>query len=475
MNGRRFIASAALAAMTLAPACTSRDDKAAAAAAVAQDALQSGDLATARRQIGTALAARDDISDYWLLSAHIALAEGSYGGAFDAYETLLSLDHGNAEALTRLCQISLSADQPQRAERYADQLALLHPGDKAATTVKAALAIQNGDRQTAARLLDQVLATDPADALAQIVRSKLLMIDEDYKGAAQAAEASLAAPGDAAGRLNVLKGIYLKAQDVEGYRRTVARLARAYPDQTAAQLDYARILYDSGDAAGGLAIAARILSRDGDSAAPASAVLNLWNAQGTSAMPAGAIVPNGAKGSLPAKAAYAQYANAIGRPDLALQLLGDTAAQEPANAANADVKAARAQARAQLGASGLANAEIAAVLAADGDQPRALAARASVRAKGGDRQGAIEDLRHALAGDPDNATARLTLAQLQLAQGDAVLATATLQEGLSRPSPDPRVASRLAALLRSQGRGAQAAEVIKTFAREHPFGRQPRA
>ena len=307
----------------LVSACTSRDERAATAAAIANDALQQGQIAVARQQISKALAVRDDISDYWLLSAHIALAEQNYGGAFDAYENVVTLDRSNLEALTRLCQIALSADQAERAEHYADQLAVLHPGDKSAITVKAGVALKRGDKKGATQLLNQVLSTDPADPLALIVKSKLLVAGDDYAGAAKAAEAALAAPGDPAGRLAVLRGIYLKTKDAAGYGRTIARMARAYPQSPSAQLDYAVNLYDSGDPVGGLAVARRVLALRPDDVSTASAVLDLWIAHGASAMPANAIVADAANGSVEVKATYAQYANAIGRPDLALQILGD--------------------------------------------------------------------------------------------------------------------------------------------------------
>ncbi|WP_375427123.1 tetratricopeptide repeat protein [uncultured Sphingomonas sp.] len=474
MIGRLFISGVILPpALLLASACTSPDEKAGTAAAMAADALQQGRIATARERIGVALAARDDVGEYWLLSAHIAMAEQNYGGAFDAYESVLLFDRGNLEALTRLCQIALSADQPQRAERYADQLATLRPGDKAALTVKAALALSRSDEKTAARLLDQVLAADPSDALALIVKSRLLVLNDDYVGAARAAEASLAAPGDPAGRLNVLKGIYLEARNGPAYARTITRLARAYPESTSAQLEYAAGLYDAGDAASGFAVSRRVLLlRPGD-VGVASAVLNLWIAQGTAAMPANAVVASAADGPLETKATYAQYANATGRPASAIGILGEIAARAPADTATANAKAARAHARMLLGAEQAAAAEVAEVLVADADHPRALVVRALLRAKAANRRGAIEDLRHALTGDPANASARLTLSELQSEEGDDILAAATLREGLRDRGADPRLATRLARSLRAQGQASAASDVLEAYARLNPFGRRP--
>lgn len=463
----RWTLAAALLLMALCPACTSRDDRAATAAGIAADALQGGDIASARFQIGRALAARDDVGDYWMLSGRIALAARDLPGAFTAFETALTLDHGNIEALTRLCQLAVSSGQPERAERYADQLAQLQPGNLSATDVQAALALQRADKAAAARLIGQVLAQDPTDAAALVTRSRLLSADGDFAGAAKAAEAALAAPGDPVGRLGVLKDAYLKAGDAAGWRRTIARLAQATPRSADARLDLARSLYDAGDAAGGLAATRAVLALKAGDVAATGTVLHLWQAQAGSAMPAAAIVTAAAGQAPETRAALATYANGIGRPDLALRALGD------AGGANSDVTVARAQTQALLGRRDEAARMADAVLAADPDQPRALALRGVLRGQAGEREEAVADLRHALSADPADATARLALADLQAAGGDGVLAAATLQDGLGNPGADPRLVTRLAQLLRVQGRPDSATAAITAYVRANPFTRRP--
>ncbi|WP_174280240.1 tetratricopeptide repeat protein [Sphingomonas bacterium] len=474
MAGHRLpSASVALLLALAASACSSRDDRAAAAAAIATADLQSGQLQAARFQIGRALAARDDISDYWLLSGRIGLAQQQYSVAYDAYESAVTLDHSNVEGLTRLCQLAVSSGQAGRAENYAEQLALLRPGDINAVNVKAALALERGDKPAAAALVDQVLKTSPNDASALITRARLLVADEDYARAAQAGEASLDGPGDPTGRLLLLKDVYLKSADAAGYRRTIARLARASPRSVPEQLDYARSLYETGDAAGGFAVTRRTLAIAPDDIAGADRVLHLWAAQGVGAMPADALTAPTGNLPLQARAAYASQANAIGRPDLALRILGDAAALDPPGTATNNVKVARAEARRRQGQPQVAATILAAVLANDPDQPRALVSRAALRAGSGDWGGATEDLRHALAADPDNADARLNLADLQLAHGDPVLAASTLRDGLTEAGADPRLASRLVAMLRQQGRPADAAAVIDGDRRLNPFRAHP--
>ena len=457
------------------PGCTSRDERAATAAGLAADDLQGGDIGGARFQIGRALAARDDVGDYWLLSGRIALAAHDYLGAFNAFETALTLDRGNVEALTVLCQIAVAGGQPRRAERYAEQLAQLQPGNRAAINVQAAIALERGDKAKAAKLIDLVLSQDAGDVTALITRSRLLSASDDFTGAARAAEAALASPGDPTNRLDILKDIYLKAGDAAGWRRTIARLAQADPRSATAQLDLARSLYDAGDAAGGFAATRAVMALKPDEVASADAVLHLWQAQGSAAMPADAIVAAAAGRAPEVRAAFAAYANGIGRADLALRALGDAGAAGPAATAVNNAKVARAQAGALLGRREEAARLAETVLAADPDQPRALALRGVLRGQAGDRRGAVADLRQALAADPANATARLALVDLQLAGGDGVLAASTLQDGLANPGADPRLATRLAQVLRGQGRAAEATAAITDYVRTNPFGRRPPA
>ena len=282
-----------------------------------------------------------------------------------------------------------------------------------------------------------------------------------------------AAPGDPTGRLLLLKELYGKAQDPAGYRRTLARLARAGPRSADAQIDYARSLFETGDTTAALAVTRAVLAAHGGDIAVADRVLNLWLAQREAALPAEAVVADGAGDATETRATLAQFAVSRRRPDLALRVLGDVALNDPATAATADAKVARAGAQALAGDRGAAAAGLAAVLAADPDQPRALAARAELRAAAGDRRGAVEDLRHALAGAPANATARLRLADLLNGGGDGVLAASALSDGLDQPDADPRLAARLAALLRRQGRGDEAAGVLADYARQHPFAPRP--
>ncbi len=448
--------------------CSSSDQKAAADVTIAESALNQGRLNLAQQYIRRALQQRDDVSDYWLLLAHISLAMNDSAGAFDAYRTVLTLDKGNQEALSALCQIALSSNDADRAEQYADQLALLDPANLLPPTVKAGIAMQHNDRGAAERGLDEVLKKQPGFIPALILRSKLLILQDRYADAARTLEESLKAPGDPDTRLGALKDLYVKTRDRDGYRRTMVRLAAAKPDDPSRQLDYADLLYDEGQRDAADALVRRVASLKPDDIGIASSIVDLW-LKHRDALPADAVVGHAAGASREIKAAHAHYADEIGRPDLALKILGpETAAGKP-DEGTSDAKVAYAYAIGLRGDKVAAMAQIDAVLAADPSHPRALIARARL---GNDVLAAVEDARKVVSDDDSNIIARLTLADLLLRHGEPVLAENTLRAGLASARGDPRIALRLVRLLRAQGRRDSAAAVLTDFARDNPFSLQ---
>ncbi|QKR99431.1 tetratricopeptide repeat protein [Sphingomonas sp. CL5.1] len=463
-----------LVAAGLLAGCTSSDRKAANDAAIAQGALERGQITVARQYIQRALALRDDISDYWLIKAHIALAAQDLSGAYDAYQNVIQLDRANVEALTGLCQIAIAGNIAGQAEKYADQLAALNPSDVLPNTVRAAAAASRGDRDKANHFLDLVFAVQPGDPIALMVKARLLADAQDYAGAAKVMERATAAPGNPTGRLSILTGYYKRAGDRDGLFRAVERLAQANPKDPDIQFQYADLLFDRGNADAANAAIARAVDGGASDIAVAGRALNLWLKQGSGAIAADRLLSDAANAPLAMKAAYAQFANETGRPDLAIRLLQgeklDAGAMQRPDAANA--AAALAYARGLRGDRAGADAMLANVLQADPDQPGALLARGRLRAAAGDRRGAIEDVRNAVAQDGSNVAARLTLADLLLQDGQRVLAETALRDGMNAADDDPRLPARLARLLIAEGRRDEAAATLSDFAKANPLSQR---
>ena len=322
-----------------------------------------------------------------------------------------------------------------------------------------------GDSATAQRYLDTILTKQPGFVPALILKSKLLISLGRPGDAAQMLEESLKAPGDPDARLFALKDLYGKAIDRPNYRRTVVRLAAAKPREINRLLDYADLLYDEEQRDAAYAITRRLAKLRPNDIRLASAILGLWMKFGD-AMPVDDIASNAAGTSPVMRAAYAQYANEIGRPDIALAILGPSTLADAPNQNNSDAKAAYAYATGLRGQRAEAIAQLDAILTVDPTQPRALIARARLRSNVAT---GIEDARQVVADDSTNMVARLTLANLMMRQNDAVLAENTLRAGLKGNNGDTRAVLPLVRLLRAQGRRESADVVIAEFVRAYPF------
>jgi len=474
MKNRSTLFLAPLVAAALLGGCTSRDIKAANDAATAQGALERGQITVARQYIQRALAVRDDISDYWLISARIALAARDLSGAFSAYQNALQLDRANQEALTGLCHLALAGNIAPQAEEYANQLAAMNPGDILPNTVHAAAAFARGDRDKANHYLDLVFAARPGDPVALMVKARGLADAQDYAGAAKVTEQALATPGDPTSRLSMLTEYYKRAGDRDGLFRAVERLAQANPKDPQIQLQFADLLFDRGNGDAANAAIARATADGSGTISIAAAMLNLLLKQGPNAIAPDRLLAAAANATLAVKAAYAQFANETGRPDLAIQVLGTTnlggASLQQPDAANATV--ALAYARALKGDRGGAGAMLATVLQVDPDQPAALLARGRVRAAAGDRRGAIEDVRSSVAQDNTNVAAWLVLAGLLQQNDQIVLAETALRDAMNAVGDDPRLPARLARLQIAEGHRDAAAATLSDFAKANPLSQR---
>lgn len=467
MPSRPMIAAALILALALS-ACQSRDKTAASAAADAQTAFQQGHNAAALRSIRQALAARDDVSDYWLLLGRIGAATNDLPTAFDAYENVIELDRGNVEALRLLCQLGLAVKAPDKVDKYADQLLLLTPGDPLPLVMKGGAALQRGDKDGALNLAEQVLAKSPQDSGALILKGRVLAARGDFAGAASFIDGTMASGSDDGGRLTFLKELYVQAGDRTRYQLTVKRIAAQKPGDADRQLDYADMLFQTGQPAVANAVVMEQMRRHPDSIAVAGRIVDIWLNQGPDALPAAEMQRRAGNVSLEMKSAFARFANETGRPELALAVLPSDLGGSKPDLANADALAAAAYASGLLGRRSDAMGRLDEILALDEAHPGALLARARLKAIGRDVAGAVNDARRVVTDDPRNVTARLALADFLIMHGDIDLARSELREGVRAMPGEPRLAARLADFLVKQGDRAGALDVARDLVRAAP-------
>ena len=447
--------------------CSSPDKTAARAAADADIELQQGRTAAALRSAQEAIAARDDVSDYWLLLGRINMATGDYGGAFTAYENVIQLDRSNVEAVRLLCQLGLTVRQPDKVDKYADMLMLLTPGDNLPLVMKGGAALQRGDKTAALDYADKVLAKNPADAGAQILKARVLAARRQFNDAAALIEGSLTTQGDNTPRLNFLKDLYRQSFDRPHYNFTIKRLALTNTKDPNLQLEYADMLYQTGQQAEASKVVSQVMLGRPSDIALAENILELWLTEGPDAVPMNRLAAQAAAMSLEMKSVYAQYANEIGHPEIAIAILGRET-DAPLSSENSDAKAALAYAMGLQGHRSDAIGRLDDIIAFDPAQPRALLARARLSMANGQLTGAITDARKVVAGDPHNATARLALVNMLLAHGDADLAAVALREGVRAMPDDVRLTARLAKTLMASGRADAAKEALRDLTRAAP-------
>ena len=445
--------------------CASKDDRAAAAAAAAETDFQQGNLVSARRNIQTAIGIRDDVSDYWLTLAHIAMSARDFPGAFDAYENVYQLDRGNLEALRQLCQLGLNVRQPDKVDRYADQLLVINTNDPLPLTMKGGAALQRGDWKNALVFADRVLAINAADVGALILKGQALAYKGDNVGAAKLIEESLVPGSDPSSRLVFLRDLYQKIGNSDGYQNTLARLAVANPDDTRMQLDYADWLYQTQRPDKAFDIVLSVLRKHPKDIALASKILEMWLDEGRDALAAKQILQGGQEDALETKATFAQFANETGQPDLALQVLGDAVPAGTPDAGTSNAKASYAFAIGLKGRAQDALARVEDILNVDSSQPRALLTRARLRAATRNPEGALSDARQLVADDVGNITARLALTDILLAQNQPDLAESNLREALRVVPDSSRAAARLSTMLIARGDADDAATVLRDMAR----------
>jgi len=454
-RGTRLGLSATL-ALCLLSACTSADTHAGDKAAEAQVALGQNRIADASVAIRKALAARDDVADYWLLKAHIDIRANDRVSTFSDYEYVVQLDHGNIEALRALCQLGTSAGPPGKVDSYADQLLVLAPDAAAALTAKGNVALLGGDTDKAQALADRVLARDPHDAAALALKARVLIIRGKLADAAALIETLSGSSVDAVPRLEMLRQIYARAHDRPSYVLTLRRLAQSAPADAGIQLDYADMLYQDGETGPARAAIRKVMAGNPSHLVIAAEALNVWMKAGARAIDTGRMAADTDRLSILMKADYAQFANEINRPDIAIAILRGVDRTDLAPD-NANAKAAFAYAIGVDGHRADGLAQLGAILDADPNQPWALLARARLLGAAHDYRNAIRDARLLVANDRDNATAHLALADIMKASGSPDLSESALREGIRAIPGSTRLAARLAEVLAARGQAEQAA------------------
>jgi len=463
-----LLSLAVMTCVSVVSGCSSPDKKAGAAAAQAQIALASGNAGLALRYIDEAMRERDDVVDYWVLLGRIQGANQNLGGAFYAYENVLGFDQGNLEALRNLCLLGLSVGQPDKVDLYADRLSLLTPDDPLPLTAKGSAALLRGDAEGALKDAELVLAKNPQNVGALILQGRVLTSQGKYLDASKLIEKAPDQGPDGVAKLGFLKELYIRDRDRNSYEQVLTKLASTVPQDPFVQFEYADMLYQSGKVIPARAVVRTVIEKYPQDLNIAALALDVWMREGPDALDPANMQKEASKLSLPMKAAYAQFANETGHPDLALAILGPIG-DSVADILNSDALSAHAYAIGLKGRRGDATSKLNDILNVDPSQPRALLARARLEALAHDYRSAVTDARRILADDSQNVVARLALFQILIDSGSSDLAEIALREGVHGSQGDPRLVAALATFLKQRGKGDQVPSLMKDLGRASPI------
>ena len=258
-------------------ACDNSSEQALRFATEAQSHMAAGNIAAAEKSIASAIAARDDVPDFYILSGDIKLAKGNRVGAYRDFKSAIDLDAGNIQALQQYCSLAVQLGEYGDADRAADTLMTLSPSSVVALQVKAMVAVFRERYDRAAEYTERLMSLSPNDPVAYTLKARILIHEEKYPEAREQLETGLASNADnpllLANRLNLAR----KIGDSEAMAATFPPLMRLLPDNIDYRLDYANFQYRTGHAEEARSLIAKTLSDPAIEPTQLAMVLQLWS------------------------------------------------------------------------------------------------------------------------------------------------------------------------------------------------------
>jgi Tfp pilus assembly protein PilF len=294
-------------AVFVASGCSDRSQEAAQEASLAQTALNSNDLPTARVAIMAAIADRDDIADYHILRGRIEFAMGSPNAAYNAYSNALALDQTNMEALLQVAQLGLTTGNLRGSLDATEQALELDPNQVDALLIRGIHSMVEHNYAEAITYADKILVRSPGQEGASILKARALY--------------TLRRPAEALATLDKISGGGANSQAtaltrLEIYRAErrpaemlveFERLRGLRPDDPQLVLDEANLRFKLGQRAPAQALVKKALANPAVDRATAAQAIALWQEYGSDDVPGSAIAAIGRTGSNAARIALVRY------------------------------------------------------------------------------------------------------------------------------------------------------------------------
>ncbi len=153
--------------------CGGAENRAAKYLAKARELFDQGEYAKAQLEVRNALKIEEKLVEGWVLRAKIQEKVQDWQGAFRSYNTALSFDENNVDALTSRGHILLAAKKIDEAKQDYQKAALVAEADPKVILLEAFIAGIDGDRYKAQTLAKVVLDVDPSNESARVFLARL--------------------------------------------------------------------------------------------------------------------------------------------------------------------------------------------------------------------------------------------------------------------------------------------------------------
>lgn len=437
--------------------CGSAQRKAGEAYARYESAIAVNDLAAARQALQQAVAAKDDVAEYWSSLGKVHAATRNYGDAYYAFSRAYELDRSNADLIRALTELSLRTGDMMLAQKHAEELDVLVPGDRWVKLAKGYAAFTQKRYSDALRESDALLNNDAFDPMAVALRARTLMGNGSEDEAVGLLENQIRTQPADVGSLQLLARVYERRNDWKNVARVADRLFDLDPSDRPMALLSIQASFRSGNIPHARQLSYRLLKPDSD-AALIEQVLGIWEDLWASPQRAADARALSSRASgLAQRVAYGAFLSRNGDPASAIKLVARDAGL-PVSADNASANAVFADALARTGHLPEAKQRFDAVLDFDSGQSLALRGRADLMLRASKPAQALVDSQKLVTVLPDSAPDRLLLARCYAALQDARQVDRTLWQAFQEIPANERVFSALANSRRSNPEAIRAVQ-----------------
>lgn len=379
-----------------------------------QAAQASGDLPAVRAALLRLVAAEDDEAKYWAELGKVQMQLSNYGEAFYAFTRAHELDRTDVEVLGILTYLALFSGNPDMAEEKVRLLEMLSPGHPAVNLTRGYIALRRNNFDEADSRADAILASVPSDPQGTLLRARVMIARDQIQEAIDTLESHLQVRSDDIDAMKLLAGLQGMQADHAAVMATAGQMIAASPKDTAPRLMFIEAAFRANAIAEAVKASSALLANGGGG--EIEEMLRLWSEHYRSERAIEDAIAM-ANANPQHVLAFASYFNRAERPDVALEILGDSP-QLPVASYNSSRNAIIAEAIGLTGRNREALDILNQVLSIEPDHVHALRARIDLLVRTGSAKAAIRDAQRLITIQPNSADDRLRLARAYAQSGD---------------------------------------------------------